>query len=151
MGGGVCMYAAADILTMERKEVTDLSVEMQFEVLLNSQQYAYQPGRSTSDAVRDVVGRVLGHLEDSRQVAAIFCDLSRAFETIDHSLLLKKLFKYGVTGSFHKTISSFLENRKQRTYVLNSKSDLESTVVSDVPGYLPRGADSPNHDGYSAS
>ncbi|XP_047984964.1 uncharacterized protein LOC125225341 [Leguminivora glycinivorella] len=70
--------------------------------------YAYQPGRSTSDAVRDVTARVLQRLEDGRQVAAIFCDLSRAFETIDHALLLSKLRHYGFTGCFHGTIASIL-------------------------------------------
>ncbi|KAI5638214.1 reverse transcriptase (RNA-dependent DNA polymerase) domain-containing protein [Phthorimaea operculella] len=59
---------------------------------LNMNQYAYQRGRSTTDAARDVVTRVLGHLEGGRQVAGIFCDLSRAFEMVDHSLLLSKLW-----------------------------------------------------------
>ncbi|KAI5638788.1 reverse transcriptase (RNA-dependent DNA polymerase) domain-containing protein [Phthorimaea operculella] len=57
-------------------------------LLLNKQQFAYQPGRSTVDAARDVITRVMTHLEGRRQVAAIFCDLSRAFELVSHPLLL---------------------------------------------------------------
>lgn len=101
--------------------------------LLNRQQYAYQPGRSTSDATRDVVTRVMAHLEDGRQVAAIFCDLSRAFEMIDHKLLLAKLSAYGFSGGFHDVIASFLSSRRQSTYVLDTKSDLEQIGSCAVP------------------
>jgi hypothetical protein len=101
--------------------------------LLNSQQYAYQAGRSTADAARDVVTRVTAHLEGGRQVAAVFCDLSRAFEMIDHQLLLAKLSHYGFSGSFHDIIASFLSNRRQSTYVLDTKSDLEQIGGCAVP------------------
>ncbi|XP_047994914.1 uncharacterized protein LOC125233094 [Leguminivora glycinivorella] len=101
--------------------------------LLNRQQYAYQPGRSTVDAARDVVARVLQHLEDGRQVAAVFCDLSRAFEMIDHALLLDKLSRYGFTGSFYDTIASFLNNRSQCTSVKNSRSEMEPIGGCSVP------------------
>jgi hypothetical protein len=101
--------------------------------LLNSQQYAYQPGRSTADACRDVVARVLSHLEGGRRVAAIFCDLSRAFELVDHTLLLSKLSKYGINGGFYNTIASFLKNRKQCTYVVDSRSELEQIGNRAVP------------------
>ncbi|XP_063545722.1 uncharacterized protein LOC134753714 [Cydia strobilella] len=101
--------------------------------LLNRQQYAYQPGRSTVDAARDVVARVLQHLKDGRQVAAVFCDLSRAFEMINHALLLDKLSRYGFTGSFYNTIASFLKNRRQCTCVLNARSEIEPIGSSSVP------------------
>lgn len=101
--------------------------------LMNKQQYAYQSGRSTVDAVRDVVDRVLVHLEGGRRVAAIFCDLSRAFEMVSHPLLLAKLEHYGVNGSFLDTISSFLENRKQITCVKSCRSELMELGSYAVP------------------
>lgn len=101
--------------------------------LLNGQQYAYQPGRSTSDAARDLIARVMAHLEGGRQVAAIFCDLSRAFEMIDHKLLLRKLARYGFEGNFLNTIASFLCNRQQSTYVLGARSKLEPIGSCSVP------------------
>lgn len=101
--------------------------------LLNSQQYAYQTGRSTTDAARDVVARVMAHLEGGRQVAAIFCDLSRAFEMIDHSLLLSKLARYGFEGNFLNIIASFLSDRQQSTSVLGVKSNLEPIGTCAVP------------------
>ncbi|XP_063389619.1 uncharacterized protein LOC134675341 [Cydia fagiglandana] len=101
--------------------------------LLNKQQYAYQHGRSTIDAARDVVERVMKHLEGRRQVAAIFCDLSRAFELVSHSLLLAKLDHYGVTGGFYDTIVSFLSNRQQLTSICGARSDLLDLGERSVP------------------
>ncbi|XP_063549114.1 uncharacterized protein LOC134756215 [Cydia strobilella] len=101
--------------------------------ILNIHQYAYQSGRSTVSAARDLKARVLAHLDGGRQVAAVFCDLSRAFEMVDHQLLLKKMWCYGVGGNFHKLIASLLKNRVQRTHVLNSKSSLDPTGECAVP------------------
>ncbi|CAG9137058.1 unnamed protein product [Plutella xylostella] len=101
--------------------------------LLNTRQYAYQANKSTVDAARDVVARVMGRLEDGRQVAAMFCDLSRAFDLVNHSLILKKLSKYGVEGDFHKTICSFLSQRHQCTCVRAAKSELEHVGNCSVP------------------
>lgn len=101
--------------------------------LLNKQQYAYQSNRSTVDAARDVVARVMGRLEDGRQVAAMFCDLSRAFDLVNHALILEKLNRYGVKDNFHKIISSFLSHRQQCTFVLGAKSELQQVGNCAVP------------------
>ncbi|KAJ2953925.1 hypothetical protein O0L34_g1561 [Tuta absoluta] len=101
--------------------------------LLNPQQYAYQPGRSTVDAARDVVEKVMGHLDGGRRVAAIFCDLSRAFELVNHQLLLEKLHHYGLTGKAHLLIESFLNHRKQLTSVRGAHSELLELSDCSVP------------------
>ncbi|XP_037964839.2 uncharacterized protein LOC119691450 [Plutella xylostella] len=101
--------------------------------LLNKQQYAYQAGRSTVHAARDVLTKLMSHLDAGRQVAAIFCDLSRAFELVDHSLILNKLKLYGVNGYFLETIASFLHERKQSTRVNNAQSNLETIGPCAVP------------------
>ncbi|KAI5637109.1 reverse transcriptase (RNA-dependent DNA polymerase) domain-containing protein [Phthorimaea operculella] len=101
--------------------------------LMNEQQYAYQRGRSTVDAARDVITRVMAHIESRRQVAAIFCDLSRAFELVSHPLLLAKLDHYGVTGSFYNVIKSFLQNREQLTSVKGVRSNMSQLGDCAVP------------------
>ena len=49
----------------------------------------------------------------------IFIDFSKAFDTIQHNILLDKLYHYGVRGIAHKLISSYLSNRKQFVMIMN--------------------------------
>ena len=63
---------------------------------------------------------------DKRQYfVSIFVDLKKAFDTIDHTILLKKLSKYGIRGVAHKWVSSYLEKRKQYVQINNVKSELQ--------------------------
>ena len=61
-----------------------------------------------------------------------FIDLSKAFDTIDHNILLSELMKYGVRGQSLSLISSYLANRSQSVSILEEKSD-ELPVVFGVP------------------
>ena len=54
----------------------------------------------------------------------IYLDLSKAFDTLDHAILLDKLFHYGIRGSPLKLISSDLENRQQFVEFRNTKSSI---------------------------
>ena len=63
----------------------------------------------------------------------IFIDFSKAFDTIQHNILLDKLYYYGVRGIAHKLISSYLSNRKQFVYYNN---ECYSAVFGRVLGPL---------------
>ena len=54
-------------------------------------------------------------------VGGIFCDLRKAFDCVDHEILLAKMYQYGITGKGHKLITPYLENRSQRV-IITSKS-----------------------------
>ena len=62
----------------------------------------------------------------------ICLDLSKAFDTVNHDILLNKLEKYGIRSNMHQLLCSHLNNRKQYTECNSVKSDLK-TVLCGVP------------------
>jgi hypothetical protein len=62
----------------------------------------------------------------------LFLDFKKAFDTVDHYILLQKLEKYGIKGTAHKLIRSYLSNRKQVCILNNSKSQ-QKTVQCGIP------------------
>ena len=56
-------------------------------------------------------------LDDGYKVLGVFFDLQKAFDTVDHSILLTKLHNYGVCDVMYNWIFNYLNNRVQYTYV----------------------------------
>ena len=52
-------------------------------------------------------------LQDKQDMVGLFIDLSRAFDTISHDILLNKLYKYGIRGFVWNRVKSYLLNKKQ--------------------------------------
>jgi hypothetical protein len=100
--------------------------------IMNPNQFGFRKGHSTSHALNISVNHVQQALKDKNHVLGIFIDLSKAFDTIDHKILLHKLSHYGVRGNAHKLLESYLTNRKQYTAVLGSQSDTED-IIYGVP------------------
>ena len=62
----------------------------------------------------------------------VFLDLKKAFDTVDHGILLKKLFLYGVRGRAHDWFGSYLSNRTQYCQV-NGKLSEPRTIITGIP------------------
>ena len=69
--------------------------------------------RSTSQALLHLIEKLTKSLDNKTITVGVFIDFKKAFDTIDHSLLLNKLEYYGLRGVALNWLQSYLSNRKQ--------------------------------------
>ena len=100
--------------------------------VLNDNQYGFRQNRSTTIALFDLSQKVSTFLDNKLSALGIFVDLRKAFDTIDHGILLKKVEYIGVRGIALKWVASYLNNRKQYVSFLNENSSY-ADVVCGVP------------------
>ena len=62
----------------------------------------------------------------------LFLDLKKAFDTVDHKILLAKLYSYGIRGTSHEWFRSYLQNRKQICSI-NGRASIAREVWCGVP------------------
>ena len=108
-------------------------------VLYNSQ-FGFRKGHSCQLAIAELVGEILKSREQKKQTLSIFLNFSKAFDTVKHDILLKKLDKYGIKGIVNKRFDSYLSNRKIRVKCkTNSATDIvTSDDLSVTYGTAPR-------------
>ena len=99
---------------------------------LQKSQFGFRKGHSTSHALNYSIHHIEKAIKEGKHVLGIFIDLSKAFDTIDHSILLKKLHNYGIRGIPLKLIESYLTDREQYVSVLGEISD-NLSVLFGVP------------------
>ena len=80
-------------------------------------QYGFLEKRSTEHAILDIVNRIQGNMDKGMFSCGVFIDLQKAFDTIDHYILLQKLSHYGIHGIINKWFRSYLSGRTQTTQV----------------------------------
>ena len=77
-------------------------------------QYGFRSKHSCENAISDLISQVLKNQQQNKYTAALFLDLSKAFDTLNHDLLLQKLEIYGVRGIALDWFRSYLNGRKMR-------------------------------------
>ena len=87
---------------------------------------------STEYAALELIDRTITQMDKDELPINIYLDLSKAFDTIDHSILINKLEYYGIKGSHLRLLHSYLSNRKQYTEINNTKSNILS-ITTGVP------------------
>ena len=80
---------------------------------------------STERAVIQLISQILNAFNENKYTLGIFIDLSKAFDTVDHDILLKKLDMYGIKGKNLKWLHSYLTNTKKFTKCRDQDTDLE--------------------------
>ena len=93
--------------------------------IISDSQFGFRKEHSTAHAIHYSINIIKESLMNKKHVLGIFIDLSKAFDTLDHSILLKKLENYGIRGIANDLLRSYLSNRRQYTNVLNESSKTE--------------------------
>lgn len=100
--------------------------------LLSSAQHGFTKNKSVESALCDFHNKIVIALDNKMFTLGLFIDFSRAFDYVDHQLLLHKLERYGIRGIPLKLLSSYLENRTQIVKV-NSVLSNSCQVIKGVP------------------
>ena len=85
--------------------------------ILYPSQYGFRPGHSTEHAILDIVNAIQSNMDKGSFSCGFFIDLKKAFDTVDHNILLKKLDFYGFRGMIQDWFESYLRERTQVTIV----------------------------------
>ena len=116
----------------ERSAVNQLVQYLEENKLLNNVQHAYRRGHSTVTCLTEIVNFIYQENDKGNIVGIASLDLSKAFDSINHGLLLQKLEKLGLGEKSLSWCQSYLTNRKQQTKFADFISTVE-TVTSGVP------------------
>ena len=99
--------------------------------ILSPHQYGFRPTRSTYMAINDLYCKITDDLYNKQHSLGIFLDLRKAFDTLNHDILLHKLNIYGIRGLANSWIHNYLSNRKQ--YVAYNITTSTHDIVCGVP------------------
>ena len=100
--------------------------------ILHDSQFGFRSGLSTCMALLKLVDDISGAMDSSIVTVGVFIDLAKAFDTVDHEILLAKLNHYGIRGVVLNWFRSYLGSRQQYVTVNGCNSTL-SPIVCGVP------------------
>lgn len=107
--------------------------------LLTENQCGFRPSHSTQLAIFKVVSFIVENVDKNERVAGLFFDLSKAFDTVDHKILLGILNRYGIRGKAAQILESYLSNREHVVCVSHDTAKYYSSS-SFVQQGVPQGS-----------
>ena len=100
--------------------------------LLYEKQFDFQRNNSTEHAILQLTQDITSSFEKGEYTLEVFINLSKAFDTVDHQILIKKLQYYGIDGTALEWFKSYLSNRKQ--YI--STQEISKSCLDIICGIL---------------
>ena len=120
------------IKIFERVIRNNLVEHMEANNFLSPHQHGFRKKRSCLTQLLDHVDTILKSLNSGKEVDVIYLDYAKAFDKVDHNILLAKAKRYGIHGNMLQWLSEFLTNRLQTVVVEGTKSSFQ-LVISGVP------------------
>ena len=100
--------------------------------ILYDKQYGFRKNNSTIFSLIEITEKIKESIDNNKFGCGIFIDLRKAFDTVNHKILIKKLEHYGVRGSALNWFSSYLNERSQYVFLNGETSDRKS-ITCGVP------------------
>lgn len=130
-------YRPISLLSVFAKIIEKLVYNRLFKFLstnnmLSNFQFGFIPGRSTQNAIFESLDYLINCLDKGECTAAIFFDLSKAFDTLNHNILLHKLFCYGIRGTALNFFKSYLSERTQRVFLSYQENGVIINYYSSI-------------------
>ncbi|CAH2092779.1 unnamed protein product [Euphydryas editha] len=107
-------------------------VRLHFNRYISEHQHGFWPGRSTTTNLVTFTSSLCEAIDSQKQVDVIYTDFKKAFDSVPHRILVKKLSCYGFSGPLLQWLSSYLHNRSFYV-VMNGFSSLSSKITSGIP------------------
>lgn len=123
----------------ERIIYNQLYYFLEFNRKLCIEQFGFRKKLSTQSALYSFINKTLEALDQSQCTAGLFCDLSKAFDCVNHKILINKLQSLGIRGLALNYLKSYLENRKQRT-ILEQNLIKHYSKWSEIKYGVPQGS-----------
>ena len=126
----VSNYRPISLLTSLSKILERLVYKRTLRFLLNCQiftnsQFGFREKHNTTHALLSFIDKVAHAIDDASHTIGVFLDFSKAFDTIDHEILLYKLSHYGIRGGALEWFRDYLKNRQQYVSINNHDSQLK--------------------------
>lgn len=100
--------------------------------LLCNEQKGFRRNKSINLAVYEFIQNIVLQIDNRTPVSAVFCDMTQAFDCVDHDILIDKLQAYGLRGTLSQLLCSYLKHRRQITEItkLDIKTKCEKSYRS---------------------
>jgi hypothetical protein len=119
---------------LERFIRKNLSEYLSIHHIITDTQHGFVPRKSTETILLNFYDYVTDKVDNNMVVDAIFFDLSKAFDTIPHAMLVTRLYYYGISGKALRWIKDFLTNRQQMVCIGNESSKLLPVTSGVIQG-----------------
>ena len=118
----------------EKCVLNQLMFYITFHDIFAPNQYGFRSGKNTTDCLVDLLEQINKSIDNGEFAVTLFLDLSKAFDTVNHSILLSKLSYYGIIGLENLWFKSYLQQRRQTVYVNGVFSDIQAIKLGVPQG-----------------